>query len=54
MAQIRDSLPSLLEAVFADLPDDARLLCVGAGTGASSARGNTQKARACRLVLGGL
>lgn len=33
MAPIRDSLLFLLESVFADLPADARLLCVGAGTG---------------------
>lgn len=33
MAPIRDSLLFLLETVFADLPEDARLLCVGAGTG---------------------
>lgn len=33
MAPIRDSLHFLLDSVFADLPDDARLLCVGAGTG---------------------
>ena len=37
MAPIRESLHFLLEAVFADLPDDARLLCVGAGTGAEVA-----------------
>lgn len=30
---IRDALYFLLEAVFADLPADARILCVGAGTG---------------------
>lgn len=34
MAPIRESLHFLLEAAFAGLPDDARLLCVGAGTGA--------------------
>lgn len=33
MAPIRESLLFLLETVFADLPEDARLLCVGAGTG---------------------
>ena len=33
-APIRDGLHFLLESVFADLPDDARVLCVGAGTGA--------------------
>src|SRR3546814_17776493 len=37
MAPIRDSLHFLLETVFAGLPDDARLLCVGAGTGAAIA-----------------
>jgi len=34
MAPIRESLHFLLETVFADLPEEARLLCVGAGTGA--------------------
>lgn len=33
MAPIRESLLFLLETVFADLPEDARVLCVGAGTG---------------------
>jgi tRNA (cmo5U34)-methyltransferase len=37
MAPIRDSLLFLLETVFADLPEDARLLCIGAGTGAEIA-----------------
>ena len=37
MAPIRESLLFLLETVFADLPEDARLLCVGAGTGAEIA-----------------
>ena len=37
MAPIRESLHFLLETVFADLPVDARLLCVGAGTGAEIA-----------------
>lgn len=37
MAPIRESLLFLLETVFADLPDDARLLCVGVGTGAELA-----------------
>ncbi|WP_027079415.1 class I SAM-dependent methyltransferase [Luteimonas mephitis] len=37
MAPIRESLHFLLETVFADLPADARLLCVGAGTGAEIA-----------------
>lgn len=32
-APIRDALYFLLQAVFADLPADARILCVGAGTG---------------------
>ena len=32
-APIRDALYFLLEAVFADLPANARILCVGAGTG---------------------
>lgn len=34
MAPIRDGLYLLVEAAFAGLPDDARVLCVGAGTGA--------------------
>lgn len=33
MAPIRDGLHFLLESIFADLPADARILCVGAGTG---------------------
>ena len=37
MAPIRESLHFLLETVFSDLPGDARLLCVGAGTGAEIA-----------------
>ena len=37
MAPIRESLLFLLETVFADLPEHARLLCVGAGTGAEIA-----------------
>ena len=32
-APIREALHFLLEAVFAELPADARLLCIGAGTG---------------------
>lgn len=32
-APIRDALYFLLDAVFADVPADARVLCVGAGTG---------------------
>ena len=34
MAPIRDALYTLLDAVFADLPENARILCVGVGTGA--------------------
>src|SRR5690606_34491774 len=34
MAPIRDGLHFLLPNVFASLPDDAHILCVGAGTGA--------------------
>lgn len=37
MAPIRESLHFLLETVFADLPPDARVLCVGVGTGAELA-----------------
>lgn len=33
LAPIRDGLHFLLESVFAELPVDARVLCVGAGTG---------------------
>jgi tRNA (cmo5U34)-methyltransferase len=36
-APIRDGLHFLLGAVFAELPDDARILGVGAGTGAELA-----------------
>ncbi|PMR74086.1 class I SAM-dependent methyltransferase [Billgrantia endophytica] len=32
-APIRDALHFLLEAVFSELPIDARMLCIGAGTG---------------------
>jgi tRNA (cmo5U34)-methyltransferase len=34
LAPVRDGLHFLLESVFADVPADARLLCVGVGTGA--------------------
>lgn len=37
MAPIRNGLHFLLEAVFAKLPADARILCVGVGTGAELA-----------------
>ena len=37
MAPIRDGLYLLVEAVFAELPDEARILCVGVGTGAELA-----------------
>jgi tRNA (cmo5U34)-methyltransferase len=37
LAPIRDALHFLLESVFADLADDATVLCVGAGTGAELA-----------------
>lgn len=37
LAPIRDGLHFQLESVFADLPADARILCVGSGTGAELA-----------------
>jgi len=37
MAPIREALYLLLDALFIDLPADARILCVGAGTGAEIA-----------------
>jgi tRNA (cmo5U34)-methyltransferase len=33
LAAMRDSLHLLISAIFADLPGDARILCLGAGTG---------------------
>jgi tRNA (cmo5U34)-methyltransferase len=33
LSPIRDCLHLLVESVFVDLPDDARILCVGVGTG---------------------
>ncbi|GAA5120314.1 class I SAM-dependent methyltransferase [Alloalcanivorax gelatiniphagus] len=36
-APIRECLHLLLDSLFADLPDDGRILCVGAGTGAEIA-----------------
>lgn len=37
MAPIRDALYFLLDALFAGLPENARILCVGVGTGAELA-----------------
>jgi tRNA (cmo5U34)-methyltransferase len=34
MSPVRDGLYFLLESVFVDLPADARILCIGVGTGA--------------------
>ncbi len=33
MAPVRDGLYFLLKSVFSEMPEDARILCVGAGTG---------------------
>jgi tRNA (cmo5U34)-methyltransferase len=37
LAPVRDALHFLLESVFGGLPEDARILCVGVGTGAELA-----------------
>ena len=37
MAPIRDGLHFILESIFVDLPENARILCVGVGTGAELA-----------------
>jgi tRNA (cmo5U34)-methyltransferase len=37
MAPIRDGLHFILESLFVALPENARILCVGAGTGAEVA-----------------
>lgn len=37
LAPLRDGLQFLLESIFAELPENARILCVGVGTGAELA-----------------
>jgi tRNA (cmo5U34)-methyltransferase len=37
MAPIRDCLQFILQSIFVDLPENARILCVGVGTGAELA-----------------
>jgi len=44
-APLRNCLHLLLESVFAGLPDDARILCVGVGTGAEMAHLALKKPR---------
>ena len=50
MAPIRDSLLFLIDTVFATLPDDAHVLCVGAGTGARGDRREGQTRRWLRVA----